>query len=180
MPRVGLRYNKCTQEIVCGCMVSIANKTIHYPSHKHIDVYNKNLVEQLRQNNINRGKVYSIIGSFFGLMENVPFTKRSLRTLCGKLDREQADDDVRKTMEVFTDLSAKYPRFSYRVQANDEGRIKNLMWTNGNSRLQYTFFGDVVTFNTTYMTNLYGMPFGLFIVVNTFPMCDTSGSVGKI
>lgn len=40
------------------------------------------------------------------------------------------------------------------------------MWANGNNRLQHTFFGDVVTFDTTYMTNLYDMPFGLFVGVN--------------
>uniref|UniRef100_A0A452XIV1 Uncharacterized protein n=1 Tax=Aegilops tauschii subsp. strangulata TaxID=200361 RepID=A0A452XIV1_AEGTS len=38
------------------------------------------MVKELRQNNINLGEVYSIIGSFFGLMENVPFMKQSLRT----------------------------------------------------------------------------------------------------
>ena len=32
--------------------------------------------------------------------------------------------------------------------------------------MQYRFFGDVVTFDTTYRTNLYDMPFGLFIGVN--------------
>lgn len=40
------------------------------------------------------------------------------------------------------------------------------MWASGNSRLQYTFFGDVVTFDTTYRTNLYDMPFSLFVGVN--------------
>lgn len=40
------------------------------------------------------------------------------------------------------------------------------MWASGSSRLQYTFFGDVITFDTTYRTNLYDMPFGLFIGVN--------------
>ena len=40
------------------------------------------------------------------------------------------------------------------------------MWANGSIRLQYTFFGDVVTFDTTYITNLYNMPFGLFLGVN--------------
>ena len=40
------------------------------------------------------------------------------------------------------------------------------MWENGSSRLQYTFFEDVVTFDTTYRTNLYNMPFGLFVGVN--------------
>lgn len=36
----------------------------------------------------------------------------------------------------------------------------------GNSRLQYNFFGDVITFDTTYRTNLYDMHFGLFVGVN--------------
>lgn len=76
-------------------------ETIHWPSHKHIDVYSRDLIKQQRQNNVNLAKVYSIIGSFFGSMENVSFTKRSLRNQCGKLSREQADDDVRKTREVF-------------------------------------------------------------------------------
>ncbi|XP_037442014.1 protein FAR1-RELATED SEQUENCE 5-like isoform X2 [Triticum dicoccoides] len=69
-------------------------------------------------------------------------------------------------MEVFHDLCSKDPQFTYRVQADKEGRISNLMWATGNSRLQYNFFGDVTTFDTTYRTNLYDMPFGLFVGVN--------------
>lgn len=49
---------------------------------------------------------------------------------------------------------------------DNESRIKNLMWTTGSSRMQYKFFGDVVTFDTIYKTNLYDMPFGLFVGVN--------------
>ncbi|XBI98979.1 hypothetical protein VPH35_019146 [Triticum aestivum] len=142
-------------------------QTIHWPSNKHIDVYSRDLVKQLRQNNVSLAKVYSIIGSFFGRMENVPFTKRALRNLCGKISHEQSEDDVRKTMEVFQELCSKDPQFTYRVQADSEGRISNLMWATGNSRLQYNFFGDVVTFDTTYRTNLYDMPFGLFVGVNS-------------
>jgi hypothetical protein len=44
--------------------------------------------------------------------------------------------------------------------------IKNLMWTAGASRLQYKYFGDAITFDTTYKTILYDMPFGLFVGVN--------------
>jgi hypothetical protein len=40
------------------------------------------------------------------------------------------------------------------------------MWTNGTNRDQYKYFGDVITFDTTYRTNLYDMPFGLFVGVN--------------
>ena len=99
-------------------------------------------------------------------MEKVPFTKRALKNLCGKINREQSEDDVRKTMEVFAELGSRDPHFIYRVQADEDGRIATLMWANGSSRLQHTFFGDVVTFDTTYGTDLYNMPFGLFVGVN--------------
>lgn len=52
------------------------------------------------------------------------------------------------------------------MQPDGEGRIRNLMWATGDSRLKYKFFGDVVTFDTTYQTNVYNMPFGLFVGVN--------------
>ncbi|KAM0910566.1 hypothetical protein ACQ4PT_014063 [Festuca glaucescens] len=84
----------------------------------------------------------------------------------GKLSKEQADDDVRKTTEVFDELGAKDPEFMFRVQADDEGRINNLMWTTGASRARYKCFGDAITFDTTYKINLYDMPFGLFVGVN--------------
>ena len=67
----------------------------------NISICTQDLVRQLRENNISIGKVYNIIGSFFGSMSNVPFSKRALRARCGKISQDQADNDVRKTMEVF-------------------------------------------------------------------------------
>ncbi|XP_044367036.1 uncharacterized protein [Triticum aestivum] len=75
--------DKCGQKIYC-------------PSHRHIDIYTRDVIKQLRENNISIGKVYNIIGSFFGSMSSVPFRKRALRGLCGEISRDQADDDVRK------------------------------------------------------------------------------------
>lgn len=40
------------------------------------------------------------------------------------------------------------------------------MWAVGRGIEQFKCFGDVVTFDTTYKTNLYDMPFGLFVGVN--------------
>jgi hypothetical protein len=147
-------------------LLNTCAEKLHFPSHRHIDKYTRDLVAQLRANNVNLSKVYSIIGTFFGKLENVPFTKRCLKTLCGKISQEQADDDVKKTMEMFSELKASDSEFTYQVQVDDESRIRTLIWTNGRSKLQYHHFGDVVTFDTTYKTNLYDMPFGLFVGVN--------------
>lgn len=147
-------------------MLGTCAEKLHCPSHKHIDKYTRDLLKQLRENNVNLSKVYSIIGSLFARMENVPFTKRCLRNFCGKLSREQADDDVRKTMEVFSQIGADDPDFSYVVEVDKESKIKTLLWSNGRSKVQYRNFGDAITFDTTYRTNLYDMPFGLFLGVN--------------
>uniref|UniRef100_A0A8R7QHL9 MULE transposase domain-containing protein n=1 Tax=Triticum urartu TaxID=4572 RepID=A0A8R7QHL9_TRIUA len=40
------------------------------------------------------------------------------------------------------------------------------MWTNENNKLQYKFFGDVITYDTMYQTNMYDTSFGLFVGVN--------------
>jgi hypothetical protein len=103
-------------------------------------------------------------------MENIPFTKRALKTLCGQISSEQADDDVRKTIEVFSEMGAADPEFTYSVQVDDDSRIINLLWTTGKGRARYHYFGDAITFDTTYRTNVYDMPFGLIVGV-TLPEC---------
>jgi hypothetical protein len=137
-----------------------------WPSHHHLDKYTKELVRMLRENNISITKLYSILGNFFGSMENVPTTKRCLKTLCQKINKEQAKDDIGKTLKLFRELRESGPGFVYVVEPDEDGRIKSLMWTNSRSRMQYEHFGDAITFDTTYKTNLYDMPFGIFVGVN--------------
>ncbi|TVT99346.1 hypothetical protein EJB05_55293, partial [Eragrostis curvula] len=69
-----------------------------WPSHKRIDKHTMDLVRILRENNLGLTKVYSILGSFFGSMSNVPTTKRTLRAVCQKISREEAEEDIKKTL----------------------------------------------------------------------------------
>ncbi|XP_042944603.1 protein FAR1-RELATED SEQUENCE 5-like [Carya illinoinensis] len=52
------------------------------------------------------------------------------------------------------------------MDLDDEGRLRNVFWADPRSRAAYKYFDDVVTFDTTYLTNRYGMPFAPFIGVN--------------
>lgn len=63
-------------------------------SHRHIDSHTKQLIKHLRDNNVNLTKVFSIDSSFFGSVGNAPFTKRTVRTLCAKLAKDNAVDDI--------------------------------------------------------------------------------------
>ncbi|XP_074347549.1 putative disease resistance RPP13-like protein 3 [Apium graveolens] len=49
--------------------------------------------------------------------------------------------------------------FFYRVDVDEENRVRGLVWVDPHSLNAYKNFGDVVTFDSTYRTNRYDMPF---------------------
>ncbi|XP_037445539.1 protein FAR1-RELATED SEQUENCE 5-like isoform X2 [Triticum dicoccoides] len=145
---------------------SSCGEKLHWPSHRNIDTHTKDIVKHLRSNNIGITKVFCVIASFFGSMESVPFNKRALKYMCKRMNQETADDDIRKTVQLFSELKKNDPMFADSVLVDGDSKIQALMWTNGRSRYQYKMFGDAITFDTTYRTNQYDMPFGLFVGVN--------------
>lgn len=56
--------------------------------------------------------------------------------------------------------------FFYIMDLDDNGRLRNVFCADARSRAMYESFGDVVTFDTTYLTNKYDMPFAPFVGVN--------------
>jgi hypothetical protein len=56
--------------------------------------------------------------------------------------------------------------FYYVMDMGDDCRLRNVFWANARSREAYEFFGDVITFDTTYLTNRYDMLFAPFVGVN--------------
>jgi hypothetical protein len=74
--------------------------------------------------------------------------------------------DLGRTMETFASIRAKNPQFNYTFQIDDDLRVTTLLWTCTQSSIHNTSFGDVITFDTTYRSNMYGIPFGFFIGVN--------------
>jgi hypothetical protein len=89
-----------------------------------------------------------------------------VRTLCAKLAQESIEGDMSKTLEVFARIKGRDPGFSVSIDLDDQKRVRSLLFAHGSSRIDYASFGDVVTFDTTYRTNLYNLPFGLFVGVN--------------
>jgi hypothetical protein len=57
-------------------------------------------------------------------------------------------------------------RFYYVIDMDDDSRLQNVFWADARSRASYEYFGDVITFDTTYLINRYDMPFAPFVGVN--------------
>ena len=66
----------------------------------------------------------------------------------------------------FVRIQGKNSNFYHTLDLDDELRVRNVFWVDARSRVAYESFHDVITFNTTYLTNKYDMPFALFIGIN--------------
>jgi hypothetical protein len=135
-------------------------------SHGDIDPNTKYFIKNLRDNNVNLGKVCSILNSDTSLQSLPVYRKGVVKSLCGKMAVDKMKDDIGKTVSLLEDLRNADPGFAVALDIDSTGAIKNMMWCSGKNKADYSNFGDAVTFDTTYRTNLYKMPFGLFVGVN--------------
>lgn len=69
-------------------------------------------------------------------------------------------------LELFMHMQEENPKFFYAVDLNEEHRLRNVFWVDAKGMEDYTYFGDVVSFDTTYFTSKYKIPLVLFIGVN--------------
>ncbi|XP_058074594.1 protein FAR1-RELATED SEQUENCE 5-like [Magnolia sinica] len=74
--------------------------------------------------------------------------------------------DVGAILEYFTKMQVKNPSFFYAMQVDEDDQITNIFWADPKSIMDYSYFGDVVCFDTTYRINSYDRPFAPFIGVN--------------
>ncbi|XP_074362490.1 protein FAR1-RELATED SEQUENCE 5-like [Apium graveolens] len=68
--------------------------------------------------------------------------------------------DAGSGMALLRQLKEKsFGNFFYRVDLDEKNRVRGLVWVDHRSLNAYTNFGDVVSFDFTYRTNRYCMPF---------------------
>ncbi|CAL5011138.1 unnamed protein product [Urochloa decumbens] len=134
-------------------------------SHGSLDPLTKDFIRKLRENNVTLGRVCNILGVSDNAAPSC-IRKEVVRAWCAKLSQLNLVDDIGKTMNLLQEMKSKDPLFEVRFRSNSNGSLRSMIWCSGKNRWDYSNFSDVVTFDTTYRTNLYSLPFGLFVGVN--------------
>jgi len=134
-------------------------------SHSQIDALTKDFIRRLRNNNVSIGRVCSILG-VGGSGEPAALRKETVRNVCTKLSQENMRNDLGKTLDLLQQMKDADPEMSVKFRVDAEGRLQSMLWCTGKNKSDYEQFGDAITFDTTYRTNLYKLPFGLFVGVN--------------
>ncbi|CAN6485322.1 unnamed protein product [Victoria cruziana] len=77
-----------------------------------------------------------------------------------------AREDAQSVIDYFQCQQAEDPGFFYAVKFDRYGFMKYFFWIDGRSRNSYSYFCDVVTFDSSYKKNKYGISFAPFVGVN--------------
>ncbi|GLT55391.1 hypothetical protein SLA2020_285180 [Shorea laevis] len=89
--------------------------------------------------------------------------KNYLRT---RQQRNLTYDEAGGLLKYFQDQIAKNPSFQYAVQLDSEEQITNIFWVDARMIIDYAYFGDVMTFDTTFGINKELRPLGVFTDFN--------------
>lgn len=137
-------------------MVTSPSKIRNLRSHRSMEDADKEVIEDMRAQNIETSKIHQYLGALHGGMSNLKFKRKDVSNEIASARQKLIGMDVESTLVYFHKKQEEDPEFFCEVKVDDNGHLKNLFWVDGRARRAFREFGDVVTFDTTYQTNRYG------------------------
>ncbi|XP_020151542.1 protein FAR1-RELATED SEQUENCE 5-like [Aegilops tauschii subsp. strangulata] len=113
-------------------------------------------------------RMMHIMSDFYGTELIVPYGTKHITNLKTMLNKDATKEgDMIETVAYFKDQQKDDPDLFYKIKYDEEDRVENIFWVDGAARKAYVeAYHDCISFDTTYMTNMYNMPFALFIGIN--------------
>ncbi|CAM0955547.1 unnamed protein product [Alopecurus aequalis] len=137
-------------------------------SHKKIPREERRFIELLHDVNLTAGRILQIMGELYGGIRNVSYDSKKISNYTAQLGEEDRFKDVPQLLDYFEELKKDDPNFYYKFKLDALSRVEMIFWVDGSSREVYKMYHDCISFDTTYMTNMYNMPCAPFIGINRY------------
>nr|GEU37985.1 protein FAR-RED impaired response 1-like [Tanacetum cinerariifolium] len=179
----GFFYDKVPIYYDSNSAITISCNPVQHTRTKHIDVspskgrfykchrvVNKHVKRQLEIHQRAGVRINKSFNSFVVQSrgyEALPFTEKDCRNYIDKVKRLKfGEGDAEAIQGYFMKIQSIDREFFYAWELDEENRLKFFFWEDARCRAAYEEFGDVVTFDATYLTNKYEMPMAPFVRVN--------------
>ncbi|XP_042422989.1 protein FAR-RED IMPAIRED RESPONSE 1-like [Zingiber officinale] len=144
-----------------------SRKSRHFRCNKVLDFQTKRKLELNDQAGITLSKSFQSFVVEAGGYENLSFDERKCRNYVAESRRLRlGNGDVEALNNYFYRMQSRNSNFFYVIDVDEDSRIRNIFWADARSRAACDSFSDVITFDTTYLTNSYDMSFAPFVGVN--------------
>ncbi|XP_021737583.1 protein FAR-RED IMPAIRED RESPONSE 1-like [Chenopodium quinoa] len=113
--------------------------------------------------------MYGCFGRQVNGVDQLTFTQKDLTNAVAEEEKkrlELTEGDANGMIEYFNKMSADNQNFFHLCRFGKDGSLQDVVWVDARSRAAYEEFGDVVCFDSTYLTNKFHLPFAVFLGVN--------------
>ncbi|RYQ83039.1 hypothetical protein Ahy_B10g101657 [Arachis hypogaea] len=172
--KVATRSNRITATRCKARMVELrhshpcsAEKAVHYHEYRELTKHAKYVITDNDEAGIRPNKTYLALANEVGGPSKLSFSEKDVKNyITRNLRCSDDNEDFQGMMNYFVRMKEINPNFFYAIDVDDDNKFKSALWVDARCRASYEYYGDVVSFDTTYRRNRHGLPFASFIGVN--------------
>ncbi|KAM0828464.1 hypothetical protein ACQ4PT_067526 [Festuca glaucescens] len=150
----------------------------HYlasPDKRHMLRSQRRLVESdklvighMREAGFKPAEVFKFFKQWHGGPQNVPFLRVDSNNHIGRERKKYLEvNDAQTLLEFLKNKQLEDPSFFNAIQLDEEDcQIANFFWADGQAIMDYACFGDALSFDTTFQTNKFEIPFAPLLGTN--------------
>ncbi|GFP95389.1 protein far1-related sequence 5 [Phtheirospermum japonicum] len=135
-------------------------------SHRQISGPAKTLIDTLQAAGMGPRRIMSVLIKEYGGISKVGFTEVDCRNYMRNNRHRNMEGDIQLLLDYLKQKQSENPAFFYAVQGDEDNFMGNVIWADPKARSDFSHFGDTVTFDTTYRSNRYRLPFVPFTGLN--------------
>ncbi|XP_044444894.1 protein FAR1-RELATED SEQUENCE 5-like [Triticum aestivum] len=136
-------------------------------SHNYMTDEEKLLIRTFNAVKLQTRQIIAILSYLRG--GNTPYTKKHVSNVRTAIGKESNQNDMMQVLTYFRKRQAEDPQFYYAFKttkvSDDASKVLCIFWADGYSRKMYELYGDCLSFDTTFKTNRYNLPFAPFVGV---------------
>ncbi|KAI3965204.1 hypothetical protein MKX01_027695 [Papaver californicum] len=126
------------------------------------------LIEDIHLARIGSPSIYSCPSLDDGGAQDLNFMQVDCNNYLFRRSRNEILEkgDAQFLLDYFKKKQKDDPYFFYAIRMDSNNQLSSSFWCDAKSRVDYSFFSDMVCFDTTYKLNDYNKPYASFIGVN--------------
>lgn len=137
-----------------------------FRTHKYMSTEEKAMIRTLKKVNIPTRNMVAILSYMRGGRAALPYDDKDVANYSSKVGRERTMNDMTQVLQFFSEKQAENHGFYYSIDMDGSNKVKNIFWADAKAREYYKLYGDCISFDTTFLTNKYNLPFALIVGIS--------------
>ncbi|QHO00094.1 Protein FAR1-RELATED SEQUENCE [Arachis hypogaea] len=168
VPKVGMTFNTLEDAAKFYKDYSkVADQAQMLKQHRELSMSVRRTIENNEEASIRPSKTYQSFVAAAGSHRELNFIEKDVRNYITREVRNVSEQENAKEFgKYLLRMKDKNQNFLFELELEDDQSIKLAFWADARNRAACEYFGDVISFDTTYNTNRYNMVCGSFVGVN--------------